>query len=73
MLIMLKISGFMCGFVYVFLCVNRVWGQSAGQQWQLLLSWLPQWILGLYALHLENISHTRGKGMIMWKANFKML
>lgn len=43
--------------------VNRMWGQSAGQQRQLLLPWLPQWILGLYALHLENISHTRGKGM----------
>lgn len=55
------------------LCVNRMWGQSAGEQWQLLLSWLPQWILSLYALHLEDISHTRGKGTIMWRVNCKTL
>ncbi len=52
----------------VFVSVHRMWGQSAGQQRDLFLPWLPQWILGLHALHLENISHTRGKGMSIWKA-----
>lgn len=45
-----------------------MWGQSAGKQRELLLSWLPQWILSLHALHLENISHTRRKGMSIWRA-----
>lgn len=52
--------------------VHRMWGQSAGQQWELLLSWLPQWILSIHALHLENISHTRGKGMSWWKVPYQL-
>lgn len=48
--------------VFVFLLL-RMWGQYAGQQRELLLPWFPQWILSLHALHLENISHTRRKGM----------
>lgn len=51
----------------VFVSSHRMWGQSAGQQRELLLSWLPKWILSLHALHLENISHTGGKGMSIWK------
>lgn len=51
----------------VFVSAHRMWGQSAGQQRELLLAWLPQWILSLHALHLENISHARGEGMSIWK------
>lgn len=52
--------------VCVFVSVHRMWRQSAGQQRELLLSRLSQWILGLHALHLENISHAWGKGMSIW-------
>lgn len=53
-------------YVQVCLCFCRMWWQPAGQQWQLFLSWLPQRVFSLHALHLENICHTRWKGENMW-------
>lgn len=52
-------------YVRVCVCVSvdRMWGQSAGQQRELLLSRFPEWILGLHALHLEDIGHTGREGM----------
>lgn len=58
-------SGLTCSCVCVCLFVHRMWRQSAGQQRELLLSWIPKWILGLHALHLENISHTGGEGICL--------
>lgn len=45
---------------------NRMRWQFTGQQWQLFLPWLPQRVLCLHALHLENICHTRRKGKNIW-------
>lgn len=62
-----RASGLMCSCAFV--SVHRMWRQPAGQQREFFLSWIPKWILGLHALHLENISHTGGKGTSLRKVS----
>lgn len=62
-----RASGLTCSCAFV--SVHRMWRQSAGQQREFLLSWIPKWVLGLHALHLENISHTGGKGTSLRKVS----
>lgn len=52
-------STFDLNFLSVSLRMRR---QSAGQQRELLLSRLPQRLLGVHALYLENLGHARRKG-----------
>lgn len=41
-----------------------MWRQFTGEQWELLFTWLSQWLFSIHALHLENLGHTWRKGEI---------
>lgn len=60
-----------CCVFLLCLFVNRMWRQSTGQQRQLFLSWIPQWILGVHALHLENLGDTWREGKNLRKSNIQ--
>ena len=51
---------FVC--VCVCVCVCRMWGQFAGEQWKLFLARLPERLLSVHALHLEDLCHSWRKG-----------
>lgn len=46
-----------------------MWRQFAGEQRQLFFSWIPQRILCLHALHLENLGDTWREGMNLRRVN----
>lgn len=46
----------------LFSFVLRMWRQFTGEQWELIFTWLSQWLFSIHALHLENLRHTWRKG-----------